>query len=1165
MRTNLLLILIALSSILSFGQSSTTVGSPEYYDNLILQYQIKIDWVNERPDEIEIANQSNWFQMAEDNIAKLQEYKNIALHAGTYMPEGSNSNNRDMNEEVMPGGPLCDQAAPFCTEETYTFPLSVDAPSAETGPDYDCLGSQPNPVWYFLRINCDGTLDFHLFAGSDLDFIIWGPFTEVVCDYAQLQSGNVVDCSFSATNDEWPTIPNATVGEYYMFLITNYANTTQDFTLEQTGGVGCTDCSILFPGADNNGPLCTGQTLELYNTNDDLANDPDITIYWTGPNGFTSSDLNPVIPNIDLSYAGVYTLTAYNNQGDTTTTTTTVVVEDLTADLVKTDVLCNGATDGSASVSITNTSNYADYSFDWHNITDNTYTTTPPQASGTDNYTNLGAANYDLTITDSRSCTWVGSFEIIEPEAIEINLSSEPSYCGIPVGKIDVNITNGQANYQIDYSGTATGTANTNLLDHQFTDLNFGNYSILVTDANGCTTTEDISINDIGSVEANFTWNGNQCFDNQAYDFTNLGSSGLIYNTQPTYNWSFNQGTPASSNLESPIGINFNTSGVHAVSFTVSLGTSCSDQVSQNIEVYPSPIIDNITSTPTDCFDTENGELNASVSGTGAPYQYTWEGPNSSQYLSNPIVTIPRGNYFLTVTDANGCIATSNAIVDSPTEIILDLESTPTSCYGYSDGFAEVTATGGVTPYTYYWDNGNISNSTANIPADLYHVTVTDFKGCKKIASIEVDQPNAVILDLPINPTICIGESMDIIMSVTSSPFSPYQFYWEGVESTNGEITVSPIVTTTYTAQAIDAHGCESMLTPITINVNDSLNLIVSPKESEICEGEGVNIQCIASGGNGNYIFKLQDGSTINSTSQLFPEATQDYTITVYDDCASPIDSYTINVKVNNNPIPSFHASEYSGCQPYSIDFIQDVSTHEDGTRYFWDFGDETTSNISLSEQPTHNYKVSGQFDVQLKIIDQNGCMGEITKHNYINIFPKPKASFKAQPPVVSQIKPIIYFENTSEGSVSSIWNFGDGLPSTEAVNIEYRYKDISAEYLVELIAVSNMGCMDSTSSKVLVQDAVTFYAPTAFTPDGDGKNDSFKIYGHGIEKEGFLLQVYDRWGEVVYKTTDISEAWNGKSKNGYYAKPGYYTWNVEYLDVYKIPHKESGYVNLIQ
>jgi len=201
---------------------------------------------------------------------------------------------------------LCEDSDPFCTSNIYTFPAGVNTGTAQSGPAYGCLSTQPNPAWYHMKIAVAGNLNIHMYStpSRDIDFICWGPFTDPYDPCASGLTGNMeVDCSYSTSWTEDCYIPNGQVGEYYILLITNFSNQACDITFEKTSGTGETDCTIVPPPVSNNGPLCVHDNLELYA--DDYTN---ATYAWTGPAGFTSSQQNPVIYNVGVENAGIYSL-----------------------------------------------------------------------------------------------------------------------------------------------------------------------------------------------------------------------------------------------------------------------------------------------------------------------------------------------------------------------------------------------------------------------------------------------------------------------------------------------------------------------------------------------------------------------------------------------------------------------------------------------------------------------------------------------------------------------------------------------------------------------------------------------------------------------------------------------------------------------------------------
>ncbi|GHV34076.1 hypothetical protein FACS1894178_0880 [Bacteroidia bacterium] len=214
---------------------------------------------------------------------------------------------------------VCSEALPFCTSEIYSYPMAYGAQGLGTKA---CCLSTPSPTWYYLKIDQPGNLNIYMTSPrNDIDFVCWGPFNSPAEACANYQSscggcpnntsssahypyGNVVDCSFDPAHHETCHINGANTGEYYLLLITNFSNTYGTITFSQLSGDAKTDCSIVFPMAINNGPLCVGDTLRL-STSLPIG---DENVLWVKPDGSYSQDTLFVIPNVTLADTGTYSL-----------------------------------------------------------------------------------------------------------------------------------------------------------------------------------------------------------------------------------------------------------------------------------------------------------------------------------------------------------------------------------------------------------------------------------------------------------------------------------------------------------------------------------------------------------------------------------------------------------------------------------------------------------------------------------------------------------------------------------------------------------------------------------------------------------------------------------------------------------------------------------------
>lgn len=209
----------------------------------------------------------------------------------------------------------CVSATPFCSSTANSFSSSTST-SAETGPDYGCLSSQPNPAWFYFKIGSPGTMDIQIdqtdFAGTalDVDFICWGPFTDpnTPCTDS-LTSFNVIDCSYSTAPTEYLNIASASTDEYYLMMITNFSGMpgTVNFYVQgsSTATLSCSIVCDLEP--DYSTPACVNGSLQLYSTWHFGSG----AYSWTGPNSFNSSLQNPILTSISDLNEGMYYVNYY--------------------------------------------------------------------------------------------------------------------------------------------------------------------------------------------------------------------------------------------------------------------------------------------------------------------------------------------------------------------------------------------------------------------------------------------------------------------------------------------------------------------------------------------------------------------------------------------------------------------------------------------------------------------------------------------------------------------------------------------------------------------------------------------------------------------------------------------------------------------------------------
>jgi gliding motility-associated-like protein len=144
-------------------------------------------------------------------------------------------------------------------------------------------------------------------------------------------------------------------------------------------------------------------------------------------------------------------------------------------------------------------------------------------------------------------------------------------------------------------------------------------------------------------------------------------------------------------------------------------------------------------------------------------------------------------------------------------------------------------------------------------------------------------------------------------------------------------------------------------------------------------------------------------------------------------------------------------------------------------------------------------------------------------------------------------------------------WNFGDGTGST-LENPTQTYPEVIGYYLVELIATNNSGCVDTVTNFVYVEEETIFYVPNAFSPDGNEVNNIFQpVFSDGYDPDNYILRIFNRWGEVIFQTTEVANGWDG-TLNGYMCQDDTYVWSILFkVSNSDLMYRYQGHVTLIR
>jgi len=694
-------------------------------------------------------------------------------------------------------------------------------------------------------------------------------------------------------------------------------------------------------------------------------------------------------------------------------------------------------------------------------------------------------------------------------------------------------------------------------------DLISGNYAVTVGDINGCSGYATVFISEPELFSYSITPNQGICLGQQAnIDVVAVGG------IEPyVYAWNDALDLDAANRVVSPTETTDYIVTVHDANMCEYPEQSTTVTVSQ-------PIVIDIETVDVLCHGVCSGEATLVVEGGIPPFIYSWD--SSTDYMHD----LCDGDYSITLTDIFGCLGDVEFSITEPDTMYLTTFSGPATCNGYNDGYVEVDVIGGV-PFTnefgdfyqYQWNFGSNLDSI-NYYAGNHSVTVTDANGCSHVDYATIIEPEAVYVTPAWGGTICIGETFNTSVNATGG-LGPYDFIWEDNNGNNwygDHLTVSPVVTTSYQLVTTDARGCFGPSQNITVNVHPVINVVSAiSSPAAICIGERIEVEMDVTGGNaGPYTISGEHG-IVNMPYSFAPGETGYYVFEVSDECGSPTDKDSVFVTVHPLPIVGFFSDHTSSCPPGVFHFTE--TTPDEGQTYLWDFGN---GGFSVQKNPIHTYDQTGTYDVVLTAWSQYGCERVKEYNNMIKIYPVPRAEFAATPEVVSVLNAQVEFINYSEGGGTYFWDFGDGTTSLWTPDVQLHTYHGIGEYDIMMVAKNQHDCIDTAYKKIRVHDEFTFYAPDAFSPNGDGLNDMFYVIGHGIDATQFYLSVYDRFGNRVFQTETFDEerpykmAWDG-SYNGSVAKGdpvltnGMYSRYCTFVDFTGKPHEESGTVTLVR
>jgi hypothetical protein len=566
---------------------------------------------------------------------------------------------------------------------------------------------------------------------------------------------------------------------------------------------------------------------------------PPYTYSWA-PSGGTAATASGLA-------VGTYTVTVTDNNNCQVTRTFTINQPTALSAATgggKTDVSCNGGSNGTATVAPTGGT--PPYTYSWS-----------PSGGTAATATGLAVGTYTVTVTDSNNCQVTRTFTINQPTALSAATGSktDASCNGGANGMATVTPTGGTPPYT--YSWTPSGgTAAT------ATGLAAGTYTVTITDANNCQATRSFTINEPTALTATTSQNNTSC---------NGGANGTASVTVSggtpgyTYSWSPSGGTAATA------------SGLAAGTYTVTITDANNCQITRNFTITEPAILSATTSQiNVSCNGGTNGSATVTVTGGTGAYSYAWAPSGGTAATASGLAA---GTYTVTAIDANTCQITTTVTITEPAVLSATTAQTNVLCNGGATGSATVTIAGGTGPYTYSWaPSGGTAATASGLATGIYTVTVTDANNCQLTRTFTITEPAVLSATTSQTNLSCNGGTNGIAGVTVTGGTAPYTYSWAPSGGTGA--TATGLAAGTYTVTITDANACQ-ITRSFTITEPTALSATTSSTNVSCNGGSNGSATVTVTGGTGAYTYLwAPSGGTAATASGL---AAGNYTVTITD------------------------------------------------------------------------------------------------------------------------------------------------------------------------------------------------------------------------------------------------------------------------------------------
>jgi len=863
---------------------------------------------------------------------------------------------------------------------------------------------------------------------------------------------------------------------------------------------------------DNTGSITIGPT-GISNT---------FTIKWfQGVNELTAEAGNTTIQNL---VAGFYRVLVTDDIGCEVDETFLIEQPDvLTATETVTNIKCKGDDNGTISLLIEGGT--APYTVVWEkggiffsNATD---------------LTDLEPGTYDLTIEDDNNCTPLSKSIVITEPATVYNLDANITeiICHDAFdGQIEllINADPGHpSNYNIVWTKDGTPFINNQTT---ISGLGAGSYMVEVTDANDCVKTMDFVLANPDPITFNPTTSAITCSEREdgSISITPAGGHGNY-----TVQWFKDNTLQPSTNFQlADLG-----EAQYKIELTDDLGCTVDTLIFLSSPI-PISIAENISNVK--CIGGSDGAIDITVSNGIPPYLYEWKQNDVIISDQEDLTDLLPGEYKVIVSDSEQCFTDEKVIIvtEPSTTFTLSGNVTNITCHNQNNSSIDliIDAPNHPDEYTFNWtkDGDQFAQSIEDIEGleeGTYEVTVEDVNGCVKTKDFFVSNPIPIVITEEVLNISCFGLQDGSINLLVTGGVGAYTFSWDkdGTPLASTSSFINNVTAGIYTVQVIDENGCVEIERYGLTQPDEIVVTLTSKKDNTCAEDLDSEINISVIGGVEPYAYQwLKDGVFFSDTTNLAQIDPAVYTLTITDanSCKStPMDLEIVSPErlslevlvLKNNECPN---TENGG-----------ISFQGKGGNPFYTYSFDT---LGFSEDNVQINLASGEYDIS--VLDEKGCSYDTTV--FIDTEYPLEADFALVADELSVDFPVT-FQDASLGDaiVSWFWDFDDNRASEEQ-NPTIAFEE-EGEFAVNLRVENEQGCFSNKSDTLFIEQGFEFVVPGAFTPNDDGLNEFFRPVFENITAIRAVIQ--DRYGQVVFRTENLDEFWDGKYKNEKVPEGAYY------------------------